>query len=119
MSIPVDVFTDSLRAEVGEGPHWDEPSQTLWQVDLTAGTVLCHDDQGCTLVAFSVGQEVGAVIPRTRGGVVLAVRDGIAVASNSGDAFETVIPIERDVAGNRMNDAKCDPAGRLFAGTTA
>jgi sugar lactone lactonase YvrE len=28
-------------------------------------------------------------------------------------------PVERDVPGNRMNDAKCDLAGRLFAGTTA
>jgi sugar lactone lactonase YvrE len=50
---------------------------------------------------------------------VLAVRDGIAVTSDTGQGFELAAPIERDSPGNRMNDAKCDPAGRLFAGTTA
>ena len=29
------------------------------------------------------------------------------------------MPVERENIGNRMNDAKCDPVGRLFAGTTA
>jgi len=50
---------------------------------------------------------------------VLAVRDGVAVASETGEVFELTALVERDTPGNRMNDAKCDPAGRLLAGTTA
>ena len=50
---------------------------------------------------------------------MLAVRDGIAVASDTGEGFALSAPVERDIPGNRMNDAKCDPAGRLLAGTTA
>jgi sugar lactone lactonase YvrE len=50
---------------------------------------------------------------------VLAVRDGIAVTSDTGEDFEIAAPVERDIPGNRMNDAKCDPAGRLLAGTMA
>ena len=45
---------------------------------------------------------------------MLAVRDGIAVASDTGEGFELTAPVERDIPGNRMNDAKCDPAGRLL-----
>ena len=71
------------------------------------------------LTSFSVGQEVGAVVPRRGGGLVLAVRNGIAVASDTGEDFGLAAPVERDIRGNRMNDAKCDPAGRLLAGTTA
>jgi sugar lactone lactonase YvrE len=114
----VEVFAD-LHADVGEAPHWDQRSGTLLFVDLTAGTVFRYDQSGVKVGSFSVGQEVGAAVPRRGGGLVLAVRDGIAVASDTGDGFELAAPVERDTSGNRMNDAKCDPDGRLLAGTTA
>jgi sugar lactone lactonase YvrE len=114
----VDVAVD-VRAEVGEGPHWDPASRSLWFVDLTSGTVLRYAEVSGSVTTFSVGQEVGAVLPRSAGGLVLAVRDGIAVASESGEGFELEVPVEFENRANRMNDAKCDPAGRLFAGTTA
>ena len=94
-------------------------AKTLLFVDLTGGAVFRYDQSGMQLSSFSVGQEVGAAVPRRDGGLVLAVRDGIAVATDTGDGFELTAPVERDTPGNRMNDAKCDPAGRLLAGTTA
>ena len=114
----VEVFAD-LHADVGEAPHWDERTKTLLFVDLTAGVVFRYDQSGAKLVSFPIGQEVGAVVPRHGGGLVLAVRDGIATISDTGEGFELTSPVERDIPSNRMNDAKCDPAGRLFAGTTA
>jgi sugar lactone lactonase YvrE len=117
-SVSVEVFAD-LHADVGEAPHWDERTRTLLSVDLTSGVVFRYDQSGVKLGSFCVGQEVGAVVPRRSGGLVLAVRDGIAAASDSGMGFELTAPVERDTPGNRMNDAKCDPAGRLLAGTTA
>jgi len=115
-SVRVEVFAD-LHADVGEAPHWDERTKTLLFVDLTAGVVFRYDQSGAKLGSFSVGQEVGAVVPRRSGGLVLAVRDGIAAASDTGEGFGLTAPVERDIPGNRMNDAKCDPAGRLLAGT--
>ena len=116
--VSVEVFAD-LRADVGEAPHWDEQAGSLLFVDLTGGTVFRYDRSGTQVGSFSVGQEVGAVVPRCSGGLVLAVRDGIAVTSDAGEGFALTAPVERGISGNRMNDAKCDPAGRLFAGTTA
>ena len=108
----VEVFAD-LRADVGEAPHWDERSKTLLFVDLTGGVVFRYDQSGAELSSFPVGQEVGAVVPRRGGGLVLAVRDGIAVVTENGEGFELTAPVERDTPGNRMNDAKCDPAAAL------
>jgi len=117
-NLRVEIFAD-LHADVGEAPHWDERTSTLLFVDLTAGAVFRYDQSGAKLGSFCVGQEIGAVVPRRSGGLVLAVRDGIAVASDTGEGFALTAPVEHDTPGNRMNDAKCDPAGRLLAGTTA
>ena len=114
-SAGVEVFAD-LHADVGEAPHWDEQSKSLLFVDLTAGAVFRYDQFGVKVSSFSVGQEVGAAVPRRGGGLVLAVRDGIAVASDTGDGFELAAPVERETPGNRMNDAKCDPACRSSPG---
>jgi sugar lactone lactonase YvrE len=117
-SVPVDVAVE-LRAEVGEGPHWDTASQSLWFVDLTGGVVHRFDRASGEVRSFAAGQEVGAVVPRQGGGLVLAARDGIATVTHTGEGFELTVPVELEKTSNRMNDAKCDPVGRLFAGTTA
>jgi sugar lactone lactonase YvrE len=116
--VEVEVVAD-VHADIGEGPHWDERSQRLLFVDVSAGAVFCYDPIAATTSSFTVGQEVGAVITRRGGGLVLAVRDGIATVSETGENFKLVAPIEADLPANRMNDAKCDPTGRLFAGTMA
>ena len=117
----MEVFGNGVRASVGEGPHWDGASRTLWQVDLTAGRVLRLDSLGEVVTSFVVGQDVGAVLPRAGGGggLVLPIRDGVAVAGEDGDGLAITAPIEGDRPSMRMNDAKCDPMGRLFTGTVA
>ena len=64
--VSVKVFAD-LHADVGEAPHWDEQSKTLLFVDLTGGAVFRYDHSGVKLSSFSVGQEVGAAVPRRVG----------------------------------------------------
>ena len=40
--VAVEVVAD-VHAQVGEGPHWDEGSQTLSLVDVSAGVVFRYD----------------------------------------------------------------------------
>ncbi len=105
-----------LRAEVGEGPHWDGERERLWWVDLLAGLVHSSDLVTGETGTLSVGHPVGAIVTRASGGLVAADARGYRYLSPSGEVLGQV---EMLPAGQRMNDAKTDPAGRLWAGSTA
>ena len=111
MSIDVAVRTE---AELGEGPTWDRASSTLLWVDVLASEVHRYAPSRDDDAVLSVPQHVGAAKPRAFGGVVLNLRDGIALVDRDGTKTWLVY-WARD--GVRGNDAAVDPAGRLWAGT--
>ena len=108
-----------VGADVGEGPCWDERSGTLLFVDISPGIVYRLDPASGSLGRIELGQEVSAVIPRAAGGVVVALRDGIGILEADDAEVRMIADIDRDDRGKRTNDAKCDPQGRLWAGTMA
>jgi len=103
-----------IQAELGEGPTWDRASSTLVWVDVLASEVHRYAPARDDDAVLSVPQHVGAAKPRTTGGLVLNLRDGIALVDRDG-AKTWLVYWARD--GVRGNDAAVDPAGRLWAGT--
>jgi sugar lactone lactonase YvrE len=83
---------------------------------LLEGLVHCSDLVTGETASFSVGHPVGAVVTRALGGLVAADARGYRYLSSTGEVLGRV---EMLPAGQRMNDAKTDPAGRLWAGSTA
>jgi sugar lactone lactonase YvrE len=109
---------DDARATIGEGPVWDDRSQRLLWVDVAAGLVRWLDPTTGKSVNLEVGQPVGAVALCADGGLVAALRDGFALFA-PGSTMSRLMPVERAMTGNRMNDGKCDSRGRFWAGTMA
>src|SRR5690606_21738468 len=62
---------------------------------------------------------VGTVVVRARGGLVAALENGFAFVDEETGKVEPIADPEADKPENRLNDGKCDPAGRLWAGTMA
>jgi sugar lactone lactonase YvrE len=107
------------RASVGEGPTWDERSNTLAWVDIMGNTVHVYDPVTGADRAVDVGQPVGAAVLREGGGLALALQTGFGLLDANLDNLRLVAEVEADVPTNRMNDGKCDAAGRFWAGTMA
>lgn len=107
------------RAELGEGPVWDDERRELIWVDILAGRVWRFDPATGSAHALELGVPVGAVALRETGGLVLAVEDGFALLDDESDSLSLVAPVESERPGNRMNDGKCDSAGRFWAGSMA
>lgn len=103
------------RAQVGEGATWDAAAGRLIWVDITRGRVHEFRQDGQARW-WDAGEHVGAAVPRKSGGLILAVRSGFTALADDG-TVAPVAPVEAEVTANRMNDGKCDPQGRFWAGT--
>lgn len=118
-------MTRTLRPEVvldvgahhGEGPVWHVAEQRLDWVDLVAGRLHRFDPITGGHDTHEVGTPLGAFAPRARGGFVLAVEHGFAYLDASG-TVELVARVDHGPGpAARMNDGKCDPQGRFWAGS--
>jgi sugar lactone lactonase YvrE len=108
-----------VRAQLGEGPVWDERSQRLYFVDIVGRRVHAFWPATGEHQTFDVDRVVGAVVLRDDGGLVLAAHDAFLVAEHDGDAQEVFGDFRADGEVVRFNDGKVDPRGRFFAGTMA
>lgn len=119
---------------LGEGPVWDAPRGRLLWVDIDAGAV--HEgriagDRVTRSRSWAVDRTVGAVVPAADGGLLVAGEhrlwtiDGPGTGSTPTDGIEEEAPQSRRSgprllphgSTRRLNDAACDPAGRLLVGS--
>lgn len=105
------------RAEHAEGPIWDEASKRLWWVDITGQRVHQFDPSSGADCSWNIGLDTGAVVLTTGGSVLVAVPNGFATFDPESGQLGELIPVEAELPGNRLNDAKVDPTGRLWVGT--
>jgi len=115
MTHPVDLVLDA-KARLGEGPIWHARAGVLYWLDIENGEVHVFDPATGNDRMVNVGQQVGTIVPRARGGVMLAAAKGFASLDLATGALAIVANPEPGT-GNRFNDGKCDPAGRFWAGT--
>jgi sugar lactone lactonase YvrE len=113
---PVPDVVVRSRASVGEGPFVDPRSGRLCWVDIDNGLLFENDLRTGEQTRWSTHTLLGAAAPR-------ADHDGFAVAVSEGlglleDGELTVVDPVLPQPHRRMNDAKCDSRGRLWAGST-
>jgi sugar lactone lactonase YvrE len=106
-----------IRAELGEGPLWDDRRQCLLFVDIMRGHVHeFHPDSGRHRV-IEIGLPVGAIALTERGDWVAAAADGFYRVDPKTGTTTLVAEVEADQPENRMNDGYVDARGRFWAGT--
>lgn len=102
------------KATLGEGPAWDAKTQTLYWVDILGKRIHAYKDGRDDFLQLD--EYVGCVAPRRDGGLVAALHASFWTLDGRGHR-EALLASVTEPASNRFNDGKCDPAGRLLAGT--
>ena len=106
-------------ARLGEGSLWQPQTQRLFWVDIMGQTVFIFDPTSGQNRSINVGTDVGTVVSRKSGGLMLGVKGGFASLDLDTEAIEEIAMVETHLPNNRFNDGKCDPAGRFWAGSMA
>jgi sugar lactone lactonase YvrE len=120
-------MTEALRADLlidcgctlGEGPLWDAMSERLVFLDITERKVhhaSVNGPDSAIVQTWEFDERVAAIAPRRDGGFALAVESGFRLLDGDG-AESRRIAVDHGDPTVRMNDGKCDAAGRFWAGS--
>ena len=104
------------KCVLGEGPVWDADKQTILWIDIVQSTVHQYNINEQEVISFNVGEMVGCIVLREKGGLVAALKNGFAFIDLEKNIVQHISDPEHNPA-NRFNDGKCDAAGRFWAGT--
>ena len=105
---PLDISL-ALRAhtQIGESPVWSRSTQELYFVDIAGQEIHIYRPSDGRHRVFDVPEQVTSV----------SLRKTFAFYDPETGHLDVLDDPEPDRPGNRFNDARCDPQGRLWAGT--
>ena len=105
------------KAILGEGPVWDESSDTLYWVDIKGRALHAHTPGSNVERCINLPIEVSAVAPRIGGGLIAATRNGFAFLDPQDGRLDQIEDPEAEFPDNRFNDGTVDNLGNFIAGT--
>lgn len=105
------------EAKLGECPVWSVDEQLLYWVDIDGCAVHAFDPETGTDRFWSIpGRPTALALTAEPSRLLVAVETGLGwLDIDSGD-FTEWIPLEETREGIRLNDGRCDPAGRFWVG---
>ncbi len=105
------------KALLGEGPVWSPSENAVYFTDIK-GLAIHRYGLGGDVRSWASPQRISWLIPRENGtGFIAGAASGFAALTLEPFALAPFAHPEPDRPGNRFNDAKADPYGRLWAGT--
>lgn len=99
----------------GEGPVWYRGC--IYYIDIEGHAVIRFDPETGEEKVWPVGERIGTLVMREKGGFVIAGDSGFRFLDEETGELTAITDPESDRHDNRMNDGKCSPDGRFFAGS--
>ncbi len=114
------IIEGSGRSLLGEGPLWSARDNAVYWVDILGQRLQRLSLATGAIEHWDMPEPIGWVIERQNApGFIAGFASGFAELTLEPFAIRPIGDPEPDLPGNRMNDAKADPQGRIWAGTMA
>lgn len=110
---------ERARADgLGEEPLWSARENALYWVDILGRRLNRYALYDESVSEWEMPEPIGWVIERAKApGFIAGFSSGFAALTLDPLAIAPISDPEPERPGNRMNDAKADAAGRIWAGT--
>ena len=110
------------RDILGEGPIWSPRRNAIFWVDILGQRVNCSSLESEQVTTWPMPEPIGWIIERDgererRDDFIIGLKSGFATLSLDPFLIERIGNPEPDRPRNRLNDAKTDSAGNIWAGS--
>lgn len=106
-----------VDAALGEGAIWNHETNELFWIDIEGKSLNMLDPKTKQNRSFSTASHIGIVVPKSKDEALVALVDGIYTMNLNTGQTEIFADMKDVLTGCRLNDGKCDPAGRLWVGS--
>lgn len=105
------------KAHLGEGPIWNHQSQELYWVDIIGQKLHILDPATQKDRSLNTPSMVGTVVPADKEQAIVALQDGAYLINTITGTLTKLSSLDSANTEIRLNDGKCDPAGRFWVGS--
>ncbi|HVZ28759.1 MAG TPA: SMP-30/gluconolactonase/LRE family protein [Asticcacaulis sp.] len=104
-------------AILGEGPLWSARDNRLYWVDIRGKILHALPLDGSPALSWPMPDMMCWIVEREQGGFLVGLLRTVYALTLEPFSLKSLLTIEGDKTGNRLNDAKVDARGRLWTGT--
>lgn len=109
-------FLGDQRDRLGECPMWDERRQALFWID-SKRRLLHQRDRAGVHHQWTLPQEIGSLALCESGRLLVALERELCLLDVESGAISPFAPVQHPAERMRLNDGRCDRAGRFLVGS--
>jgi L-arabinonolactonase len=102
---------------LGEVPRWHATENALYWIDALKPAIHRYDPASRQVESWTPPEKLGSFAPSAGGGLIIAGRNGFALYDPREGRLERISDPENRAQENILNDGRCDPRGRFWAGS--
>lgn len=106
-----------VAATLGEGACWDAAARRVLFVDIKGRRLYRYDPSSGGRESWEAPGQIGFALPCADGTLICGVQGGLFRFEPDSGRFASVLPLETDLPGNRLNDGYVDAGGHLWFGS--
>lgn len=107
------------RNELGESPLWHHQERALYWVDAIKPAIHRYDPKTKAHQSWSMPELTSSIAMCKKGGLIASMGTGFVHFDTQSGSIEPLTQVLSGKDAERINDGKCDPLGRFWAGTVS